>query len=366
MKIRAAVLRQTGKAVEILEVDLAPPKCGEVLVKIVACGVCATDLHVVDGDLPEPLPIVLGHEAAGIVVLTGEGVKTPAVGDHVVLSLVPPCGSCPACTRGRPVLCKRAGEMASRGVLGDGTSRLSLNGTLLHHFNSVSSFAEYAVVPAAGAVPIRRDVPLDEAALLSCAVLTGVGAVLNTAGVEPGASVAVFGCGGIGLNVVQGARIAGASPIVAVDLKPAKLELARLVGATAVVDAASRSSAAAVLELTAGGADYAFEALGSEPTIQAAWNATRSGGTTVVVGLMPKGSSLTIDPWHFLSEKTIKGCFLGSSRIAADIPRLVDLYHAGELRLGEIVSHRIGLDDLGEALERLRSGESARQLITFV
>ena len=365
MRIQAAVLWEPRRPVDIREVDLAPPRSGEVLVKIAASGVCATDLHVVDGDLPEPLPLVLGHEAAGVVVATGPDVAAPEVGDHVVLSLVPPCERCAACLGGRPVLCEWAAGMGSAGVLADGTSRLSANGTTLHHFNSVSSLAEYAVVPAAGAVPIRRDVALDAAALVSCAVLTGVGAVLNTAEVEPGASVAVFGCGGIGLNVIQGARIAGASLVAAVDVRPEKLELARRLGATAVVDALERDAAKAIVELTGGGADYTFEALGSEPTVQAAWRATRSGGTTVVVGLLPKGSLLTIDPWYFIYEKTLKGCYLGSARVTVDVPMLVDLYATGELRLDEIVSHRIPLAELPAAFDRLRAGASARQVVVF-
>ena len=363
--MQAAVLWEAGQPVDVREVELAPPRSGEVLVKVAASGVCATDLHVVDGDLPEPFPLVLGHEAAGVVVETGSDVAVPAVGDHVVLSLVPPCGRCPACRGGRPVLCEWAAEMGSAGVLTDGTSRLSTDGTTLHHFNSVSSLAQYAVVPAAGAIPIRRDVPLEGAALVSCAVLTGVGAVLNTARVEAGASVAVLGCGGVGLNVVQGARLARASPVVAVDVRPEKLALAERVGATAVVDAREGDAAEAIVELTGGGADYAFEALGSERTIQAAWRATRSGGTTVVVGLMAKGSLLTIDPWYFVYEKTLKGCYLGSPRVATDIPRLVDLYAAGELRLDEIVSHRIPLTELPDAFERLRAGESVRQVVVF-
>ena len=220
--------------------------------------------------------------------------------------------------------------MATEGTLADGTSRLSLNGTTLHHFNSISSFAGHAVVPESAAVRIRRDVPLDAAALVGCSVLTGYGAVANTARVEKGASVAVWGCGGVGANVVQGARLAGASRIVAVDTRSEKLELARSLGATDVVQAGDGvDTVAAVKDVTGGGPDYAFEAIGSERAIQEAWKATRIGGTVVVVGIMPRGSTLTIDPWQFMSEKTLKGTFLGSARIQEDVPRLVDLYHSG-------------------------------------
>ena len=255
--------------------------------------------------------------------------------------------------------------MAASGTLADGTTRLSSNGTTLHHFNGLSAFAEYAVVPAAGTVPVDGDVPLETAALLSCAVLTGVGAVLNTACVEPASRVAVWGCGGVGLNVIQGARIAGAEQIVAVDVRPEKLELACRLGATDAVDARDADPGEAVLALTGGGVDYAFEAVGTEPTVQAAWRATRAGGTTVVVGLMPRGSTLTIDPRYLGWEKTLKGCYLGSPRVAADVPRLLGLYREGVLRLDELVSDRLPLDDLPRALDRLRAGDTARQLVVF-
>src|SRR5919106_5800837 len=364
--MKAAVLWEPRTRVEILDIELAPPKTGEVLVRIAACGVCASDLHVVDGDLPKPLPIVLGHEASGVVMEAGPGVERLREGDHVVLALVPSCGECSTCRRGRPTFCELFGQCASDGVLADGTSRLSVDGTTLHHFNSVSSFAEYAVVPESAAVAVRRDVPLQAAALVSCAVVTGFGAVVNTAKVEEGATVAVWGCGGVGLNVVQAARLAGAERIVAVDTRPEKLELARRLGATdGVLADAEADTSIAVHELVSGGVDYAFEAIGREEAINEAWAAVRSGGTVVVVGLMPKGSKLTIDPWGFINEKTLKGCFLGTARIERDIPHLVDLAHEGKLELEGLVSCRIRLDDLPEAFERLRAGEAARQLVVF-
>jgi S-(hydroxymethyl)glutathione dehydrogenase/alcohol dehydrogenase len=353
MQTEAAVLWWPGEPVEILEVDLASPRQGEVLVKIAASGVCASDLHVVDGDLPEPLPLVLGHEASGVVVEVGTEVESLAPGDHVVLALVPSCGTCAECRRGRPNFCEMGARMAASGTLADGTSRLSLNGTTLHHFNSVSSFAGHAVVPESVAVKIRMDVPLEEIALIGCSVLTGCGAVMNTAGVEEGATVAVWGCGGVGSNVVQGARLAGAAQIVAVDVRD-------VVQAGPGVDVV-----ATVRELTAGGPDYAFEAIGNEATIQQAWQAAGPGGTVVVVGIMPKGSTLTIDPWQFFSEKTLKGSFLGSANVRTDIPRLVDLYARGDLQLEPLVSRRIALTGLPEAFDRLRAGEGLRQLVVF-
>ncbi len=366
MKSEAAVLWQPGEPVEIVEVDLAAPREGEVLIEMAACGVCASDLHVVDGDMPEPLPLVLGHEASGVVADVGPGVDSLAPGDHVVLALVPACGRCAECLRGRPNCCEVGARMAATGTLADGTSRLSLNGTTLHHFNSVSSFARHAVVPESVAVKIRDDVPLDTVALVGCAVLTGCGAVLNTAGVREGASVAVWGCGGVGLNIVQGARLAGAAQIVAVDVRPEKLELARELGATALVHADEGVDVvAAVRELTDGGPDYAFEAIGTEPTVQQAWEAAGPRGTVVVVGILPKGKTLTIDPWQFFAEKTLKGSFLGSARVREEIPRLVDLYADGELRLDELVDRRIPLDGLPAALDRLRAGDGLRQLVVF-
>jgi S-(hydroxymethyl)glutathione dehydrogenase/alcohol dehydrogenase len=256
--------------------------------------------------------------------------------------------------------------MASTGTLADGTSRLSADGAQLRHFNSVSSFAEYAVVPHSVAVPIRRDVPLDVAALVGCAVLTGYGGVVRTAGVEEGASVAVWGCGGVGQNAVQAARLARAGPIVAVDTRPECLALAQSLGATHAVHAGiTADPAAAVRELTGGGAEYAFEAIGREETIRQAWDALRPGGTAVVLGLPPKGSTVTIDTWGFINEKTLRGSFLGSARIDEDVPRIVDLYAEGELRLDELVSRRIPLAELPEAFDRLRAGDGLRQLVVF-
>ena len=364
--MQAAVLREVGRPVEILDVELAPPQEGEVLVRIAACGVCASDLHVVDGDLPEPLPLVLGHEASGVVVETGAEVTRVRPGDHVVVALVPSCGECEPCRRGRPNFCELGGRMAATGTLADGTSRLSVGGETLHHFNSVSSFAEHAVVPESVAVPIRQDVALDVAALVGCAALTGWGAVTRTAAIEPGSSVAVWGCGGVGLATIQAARLAGAETIVAVDTRAAKLELAVRLGATETVEARpSADTARRVRHTTGGGADYAFEAIGRAETIREAWDALRPGGTGVVVGLPPKGSSLTIDTWGFINEKTLKGCFLGSAKIDEDVPRIVDLYAAGELRLDELVTDRIPLADLPAAFERLRAGDAVRQLVVF-
>jgi S-(hydroxymethyl)glutathione dehydrogenase / alcohol dehydrogenase len=247
----------------------------------------------------------------------------------------------------------------------DGTSRLSTNGTRLNHFNSISAFAEYAVVPESAAIPIRRDVPLEVAALVGCAVLTGYGSVVRTAGVGAGASVAVWGCGGVGLNVVQTARLVGAAVIVAVDVNEEKLAAAERLGATHPVDARQGDPVTAIREIVPGGPDYAFEAVGREDSIRQAWDAARSGGTVVVVGMMAKGSTLTIDPWWFVYEKTLKGCFLGSARLPIDVPRIVDLYHDGRLALDDLVGRRIALEELPDALDRLRAGDGLRHLVVF-
>lgn len=367
MRMQAAVLWEPGAHVDVREVELEPPHAGEALVKIAACGVCASDLHVVDGDLPEPLPIVLGHEASGVVAEIGPGVERLRPGDHVVLALVPSCGECASCRAGRRNFCELGAAMASTGTLADGTARLSADGVQLHHFNSVSSFAEYAVVPDSVAVPIRKDVSLETAALVGCAVLTGYAGVIRTAQVEEGATVAVWGCGGVGLNVVQAARLAGAGAIVAVDTRPEKLALAERLGATAGIQVTAGADAVAGVRALAGGdgVDYAFEAIGREETIRSAWESLRPGGTAVVLGLPPKGSTLTVDTWGFINEKTLRGSFLGSADIDADVPRIVDLYHSGELRLDELVSSRLPLAELPEAFERLRRGEVLRQLVVF-
>jgi S-(hydroxymethyl)glutathione dehydrogenase/alcohol dehydrogenase len=336
-----------------------------VLVKIAASGLCHSDLHVIEGHTSGPFPTILGHEAAGVVVETGPGVDRVAEGDHVVVSILPYCGECSRCRRGLTNFCSTAWDNMGDGNLLDGTSRLSRNGERLGHFLMVSSFAEYAVVPDTGVVKVRDDVPLDRVALLSCAVVTGYGAVHNTARVEPGSSVAVFGCGGVGLNVIQGARLAGASTIVAVDLVPEKLELARTVGATHTVHAGEQNPVREIRRLTDGGVDYAFEALGLAVTIGQAWKAIRVAGEAIIVGISPRGVDIPLDPGPFIEEKSLKGCYLGSSRVSEDVPKLVELYRSGELKLDEIISERIGLEALGEGFDRLRAGDGARRLVAF-
>ena len=363
--MKAAVLTGTARAFEIDEVELAPPRQGEVLVKIAASGLCGSDLNASDGKRTlVPFPAVLGHEAAGVVVETGPGVTRLRVGDHVVTTIAPSCGSCSYCLRGRPNYCSLAGDAMNAGALFDGTSRLTRRGERLNHFLTVSAFAEYAVVPESGLVAVRPDMPLDRAALMSCAVLTGVGAVLNTAKVPAGSRVAVFGCGGIGLNAIQGARIAGASRIIAIDIRPEKLDLARRLGATDCVNSTEEDPVESIRRLC-DGVDFAFEATGVEQAIQQAWRSLDVGGEAVIVGLLKHGASLTIDAGPFVNEQRIRGCYYGSSNPMKDIPALVERYMAGELLLDEIISQRIPLEGLNEACERLRSGEGSRNVVIF-
>ena len=365
MKIKAAVLDKPGKDFRIAEVEIAKPKSGEILVKVAASGLCASDLNAIDGKRKlVPFPAVIGHEASGVVTEVGPDVHGIQVGDHVVMSIVPNCGNCEWCKKGVPNFCSTAGDAMSVGGLFDKTSRLSENGEKLNQFLCVASFAEYAVVPASGAVVIPKEMPLDRAALLSCAVLTGYGAVVNTAKVTAGSSVAVFGCGGVGLNSVQGARIVGARTIIAVDVNDEKLEIAKKLGATHTVNASNEDPVAAVKKIC-GGADFVFDASGREATISQAWLATAVQGHLTLVGLLKNGAQLTIDAGPFVNEQSIKGCYFGSANLQRDVISLVKSYLTGQLFLDELISERIGLGGLNDAFKRLRAGEGARNVLVF-
>ena len=329
MRIHAAVLRHPSRPVEVEEVELDPPKAGEVLVRVAAAGVCHSDLRYADGELgTDRWPMVLGHEGAGIVEEVGAGVTHVTPGDHVSFCFVPACRACRYCLAGKPNLCLLVAEHGSRGMLMDGTSRLrALDGTTLQHGLRTACFAERTVVATGGAVPIPAELPLWQAALLGCGVVTGLGAVRNVAGVRPGESVAVFGCGGVGLQVIAGARIAGADPIVAVDRVPEKLDLARAQGATHTIEATADEGGpvSAVHGLTDGGVDFAFEVIGRAETIRLAWGAIRPGGTVVVVGLAPEGVDASVPAIEFLSDKSLKGTYYGSGDPAAELPELAAL-----------------------------------------
>jgi S-(hydroxymethyl)glutathione dehydrogenase / alcohol dehydrogenase len=366
MRIRAAVLRHPGRPVEIEEVELDPPKSKEVLVRIAAAGVCHSDVRHADGDLgPGKWPAVMGHEGAGVVESVGSEVTHVAPGDHVALCFVPACRGCRYCLAGKPNLCEVVAEHGATGMLMDGTSRLRLpDGTALQHGLRTACFAEHTVVAAGGAVRIPEELPLWQAALLGCGVVTGAGAVANVAKVRAGDAVAVLGCGGVGLQVIAAARRAGASPIVAVDRVPEKLELARAHGATHVVDATSPGSAVdAIRALTVDGADFAFEVVGRPETIRLAWDAIRCGGTAVVVGLAPDGVEASVPAIEFLSDKSLVGTYYGSGDPAAELPDLAELALSGELDLPAVVSHVDSLDGVEAALDRLRRGEGARTVL---
>jgi S-(hydroxymethyl)glutathione dehydrogenase/alcohol dehydrogenase len=363
--VRAVVFTDPGVPVEVLDVDLAAPSAGEVKVRIAAAGVCHSDLHIWRGDWPRTTPCVLGHEGSGVVVEVGPGVTDLREGDPVVLSWVAPCGDCRYCRAGHEARCHLAATVVGPlGVLNDGTSRLSRDGKTVHHYLGTSSWAEYAVVPASGAIKIRPDAALDVSALIGCAVATGVGAVLNTAQVEEGATVAVIGCGGVGLSIVQGARLAGASRIVAVDLLQAKTDLALTMGATDAVVATSTDAVEAGLDLVDDGVDYAFDGIGHTSTTEQAIAMLGLGGSAVVVGLPAAGQRATFDALSLAEgDRRILGSNYGSVRPSRDIPWLVDQYVEGRLQLDELVTARRPLEDAADALDQLDRGVVLRTLL---
>ena len=354
---RAAVLGGAGQAVEICDLELAAPAAGEVEVEIAAAGVCGSDLHVLRGEWDVPLPVVLGHEGAGVVSRLGPGVTGLEVGDHVILSWVPQCGRCRQCAAQRPWQCELvATVVAPGGVLFDGSSRWSRDGETVHHYLGVSSFAERVVVPESGAIRIRRDAPLDVVAIVGCAVATGVGAVRNTAQVPPGATVAVIGCGGVGLSVIQGARLAGAARIVACDLDPGKLEVAQRLGATDAVAAGDPLPE---------DLDFVFDAIGKIETTEQAIAALGLGGAAVIVGLPPTGMTARFDPLALAeANQRILGSNYGSVDPQRDLPLLVDLYMDGELDLDSLISGRRPLEEAAAALDDLAAGRALRTLLT--
>jgi len=333
-----------------------------VLVRTVATGVCHSDLHVLDGALPNPVPIVLGHEPAGVVEAVGGAVEHVAPGDHVIGCLSAFCGSCEYCVAGRPNLCEGEATMRRAGE----PPRLAKDGEPIAQFVHLSAFAERMLVHENALVRIRRDVPLDQVALIGCGVTTGLGAVFNTAQVRAGSTAAVIGCGGIGLSVIQGCRIAGAGRIVAVDTAAWKLELASRLGATDVVDAGAGNPVPPVVEMTGGGVDYAFEAIGTPATVRQAVRMARKGGTVVMIGVVPAGVNVELPGADIvLREKRILGCMMGSNRFRTDMPRYVELYRRGLLRLDEMISARLPLERVNDALEAMRQRTAARSVIVF-
>ncbi len=378
MRIRAAVLDRMGaappyavsKPLRIAEVELDPPGRGEVLVRIAAAGLCHSDLSVINGDRPRPMPMALGHEAAGVVEALGEDVADLQPGDHVVMVFMPSCGHCVPCAEGRPALCEPGAAANGAGTLLSGGRRLHCDGpggqTDVNHHLGCSAFAEYAVVSRRSLVKLPPDLPLDEAALFGCAVLTGVGAVVNTARLQPGQTAAVIGLGGVGLSSVLGAVASGAAQVVAIDLSDDKLGLARQLGATHTVNARDADAAEQVRDATGGGVDFAFEMAGAVRAMELAYKVTRRGGTTVTAGLPPPGAALALPLVQLVAEeRTVKGSYIGTCVPARDIPRYVALYRAGKLPVDRLMSGKLTLDGINEGFDRLHEGKAVRQVIEF-
>jgi Zn-dependent alcohol dehydrogenase len=376
MKVQGAVLRRmaaelpyaNSRPLQIETLQLDPPGPGEVLLRTLAAGLCHSDLSVVDGSRPRVMPMLLGHEAAGEVVELGAGVDSVAVGDRVVFSFVPHCGHCAPCSEGRAALCEPGAKANIAGSLLSGARRLSDSAGVIHHHLGVSGFATHTVASARSLVRIDRDLDPAIAALFGCAVLTGVGAVVNTARVAAGESVAIFGLGGVGMAVLLGARAAGAHPIIAIDRVAAKLEVAKELGATSVVLA--NGDANAVIEnvraLSRGGAQHVFETVGSEVVLADAYAATRRGGSTITLGLPDPTRKLSISAVSLvIEERTLKGSYMGSAVPSRDIPRFIAMHRAGQLPVERLLTHRLRLEDINEGFDRLRSGDAIRQIVDF-
>jgi alcohol dehydrogenase len=372
MKMRAAILTTCGAArpfaqsrpIVVEEIDLDPPGEGEVLVKVGGAGLCHSDLSLINGDRPRPVPMVPGHEGSGEIVEVGPGVHDVKPGDHICFTFNVSCGRCRRCLEGRPYICERAVAPRAAGTLLSGATRLYRNGQPLGHQSGVSCFAEYAVVDRGSVVVIDPTLPLDIAALFGCAVVTGVGAVINTAQIRPGSTVAVVGLGGVGLSGLLGAVLAGAGRIIAIDLADDKLGLARQLGATDTVNAREPDHVTQVRDLTDGGVDYAFDFAGTIPAMETAYLVTRWGGTTVSAGLSPIGRDFAFKQSLLVTEeKTIKGSYMGSCVPVRDIPRFIGLYQQGRLPVDRMVSRRVGLDELNEGFDRLQAVATVRQLL---
>ena len=359
--MKAAVFREVNVPMEIEDIEVSKPGPREVLVRTSAAGICHSDMHFYNGTYPGQVPMVLGHESAGVVEQVGADVHYVKPGDHVITCLSVFCGHCEACLTGHLSLCQEPEVNRSK----EEEPRLSQAGDALIQFAQLGSFAEMMLVHEHAVVKIREDMPMDRAALIGCGVTTGVGAVIHTAAVEPGATVAVIGCGGIGLSAINGAAIAGASRIIAVDMVPSKLELARKFGATDVVDASDGDAVEKVKEMTGGGVHYSFEAIGLKVTAEQAFGMLRNGGQATVIGMIPPGDMVSIHGPEFLMEKKIGGSMMGSNRFRVDMPRFVDFYLQGRLHLDDLVSNRIKLSDINDGMAALETGEVARSVIIF-
>jgi S-(hydroxymethyl)glutathione dehydrogenase/alcohol dehydrogenase len=369
MKIKAAVAWQAGKPLAIEEIDLQKPQKGEVLIKMVATGVCHTDAYTLSGADPEGIfPSVLGHEGGAIVVELGEGVTSVKVDDHVIPLYTPECGVCSYCTSGKTNLCQAIRETQGKGLMPDGTSRLSMNGKTIYHYMGTSTFAEYAVVPEIALAVINKAAPLDKVCLLGCGITTGVGAVANTAKVEPGSTVAVFGLGGIGLGVIQGAVMAGASRIIGVDINPDKFEFAKQMGCTDFVNPQDfdRPIQEVLVDMTDGGLDYTFECVGNVNLMRSALECCHKGwGESIIIGVAGAGQEIATRPFQLVTGRVWKGSAFGGVKGRSQLPGYVDDYLAGKLKVDEFVSHEMGLEDINKAFDLMHAGDGIRTVIKF-
>ncbi len=368
MKVRAAVAWEPGRPLEIDQIDLEGPRAGECLVRIVATGVCHTDAYTLSGKDPEGLfPCVLGHEGAGVVEEVGPGVSSVRAGDHVIPLYTPECRQCKFCLSGRTNLCQAIRETQGQGLMPDGTSRLSKEGRMIHHYMGTSTFGEYAIVPEIALAKVRDDAPFDRICLLGCGVTTGIGAVLNTAKVEPGSSVAVFGLGGIGLSVIQGAVMAGADRIIAVDVNPAKFEMATAMGATECLNPTDVGDVVeAVVDMTDGGVDYSFECIGNVEVMGQALQCTHKGwGESIIIGVAGAGEEIHARPFLLVTGRSWRGTAFGGFRSRTSVPRLVDRYMSGRIKLDEMVSRKLPLDQINRAFELMHDGEVIRTVIEY-
>ena len=369
MDVRAAVAHEAGKPLSIETVQLDGPGEGEVLVEIKATGICHTDAFTLSGDDPEGLfPSILGHEGAGIVVEVGSGVKSIKTGDHVIPLYIPECRQCKSCLSGKTNLCTAIRDTQGKGLMPDGTSRFSLNGTPLYHYMGTSTFANYTVLPEIAVAKIREDAPFDKVCYIGCGVTTGIGAVINTAKVEPGANVVVFGLGGIGLNVLQGARMAGADKIIGVDMNSSKQELAKKFGMTHFVNPkeAGGDLVAHLVDLTDGGADYSFECIGNVNTMRQALECCHRGwGVSVIIGVAGAGQEISTRPFQLVTGRVWKGTAFGGAKSRTQVPRIVDWYMDGKINIDDLITHTMPLDDINKAFDLMHDGKSIRSVVTY-
>jgi len=369
METRAAVATKAGEPLSIETVSLAGPRAGEVLVEIKASGVCHTDEFTLSGADPEGLfPAILGHEGAGVVVETGPGVESVKTGDHVIPLYTPECRQCDYCTSGKTNLCQAIRETQGRGVMPDGTSRFSLGGEAILHYMGTSTFSNFTVLPEIAVAKIREDAPFDKVCYIGCGVTTGIGAVINTAKVEPGANVVVFGLGGIGLNVIQGARLAGADKIVGVDLNPKKKALAEKFGMTHFVNPAEVEGDLTpyLVDLTRGGADYSFECIGNVDVMRVALECCHKGwGEAVIIGVAPAGAEISTRPFQLVTGRVWRGTAFGGAKGRTEVPKIVDWYMDGKIMIDDLITHTMPLDEINTAFDLMHAGESIRSVVTY-